>query len=256
MNKREIYYEISMALLSLFVVIMSLVDLILNLSPKERYIFNIIDNFIWIVFILDYVIRFFKSHCKIKFIFNNKIDLVCILPFNPLFKGLKMYNMGKVIRISKLTKIVKATVFLSKFKKKASAFIKTNNFNYALTITIIVVIIGAYSITFVEKMEFKDALWWSFVTATTVGYGDISPKTGLGRIIAVILTIIGISFISMLTGTIATYCLNKRKFRRSYKRIIIEDIKDKLDNFENLTNDDIKNMFDVLITLKRDNTIK
>lgn len=48
----------------------------------------------------------------------------------------------------------------------------------------------------------------SFVKVTTVGYGDISPSTGLGRIVAAILMIVGIGFIGMLTGTIATFFIN------------------------------------------------
>ena len=60
-------------------------------------------------------------------------------------------------------------------------------------------------------MRFIDALWWSFVTASTVGYGDISPQTGLGRLIASILMLVGIGTIGMLTGTIATYFTNVEK---------------------------------------------
>lgn len=61
----------------------------------------------------------------------------------------------------------------------------------------------------IEKNNFSDSLWWSIVTATTVGYRDISPKTFLGRIIAVILIFIGIGFISMLTSTITNYFIKK-----------------------------------------------
>ena len=55
------------------------------------------------------------------------------------------------------------------------------------------------------ELQRDDALWWAFVTSTTVGYGDISPSTGAGRIVAVILMLMGIGLVSMLTGTIATY---------------------------------------------------
>ncbi len=57
-----------------------------------------------------------------------------------------------------------------------------------------------------EKMTFPDALWWSYVTATTVGYGDLSPVSTGGRIIASLLMLTGIGFLSLLTGTIASFC--------------------------------------------------
>jgi voltage-gated potassium channel len=62
---------------------------------------------------------------------------------------------------------------------------------------------------YLEHKSFGDALWWSIVTTTTVGYGDISPATPIGRIIAIILMIFGIGMIGMLTGTITTYFTNK-----------------------------------------------
>ena len=60
-------------------------------------------------------------------------------------------------------------------------------------------------------MDFFDAIWWSFVTTTTVGYGDISPSTNIGRLIAAILMIIGIGLIGSLTSTITTYFINAGK---------------------------------------------
>lgn len=101
-------------------------------------------------------------------------------------------------------------------------------------------------------MDFKDSLWWSFVTTTTVGYGDISPRTGLGRIIATILMLVGIGFLSMLTGTIATFFLGKKEERIvDYKTETIEAISDKIKNdFNNLSEKDLDDMLKVLKTLK------
>jgi len=50
-----------------------------------------------------------------------------------------------------------------------------------------------------------DGIWWSVVTSTTVGYGDLSPVTPIGRGLAVVLMIVGIGTIGMITGSIATY---------------------------------------------------
>lgn len=56
-----------------------------------------------------------------------------------------------------------------------------------------------YSIS--EKVNFLTALWWSITTATTVGYGDISPTTSIGKLAAIIVMIIGIGFIGILTSS-------------------------------------------------------
>lgn len=83
-----------------------------------------------------------------------------------------------------------------------------------------------------------------------MGYGDISPATNAGRIIASILMLVGIGFVGMLTGTIATYFLSDKKREQSYKNEVIETIKEKLDNFESLSMEDLENMHKILIALK------
>ena len=65
--------------------------------------------------------------------------------------------------------------------------------------TLICIGIGGVTIHYAEGMSFSDGLWWSFVTATTVGYGDISPSTIPGRIIATVLMLVGIGLIGSLT---------------------------------------------------------
>ncbi|WP_435575559.1 potassium channel family protein [Clostridium gasigenes] len=62
---------------------------------------------------------------------------------------------------------------------------------------------------------YGDALWLSLVTLTTVGYGDISPKTTAGRVVAIILMLTGIGFLSMLTSTISYYLISMRDNRES-----------------------------------------
>ena len=82
-------------------------------------------------------------------------------------------------------------------------------------ITIISVwIFGSFIITLIEKQEqfnhIGNALWWTIVTMTTVGYGDMTPTTGLGRFFAIIIMLSGISLIAIVTGTISSIFTSKR----------------------------------------------
>ncbi|MDM8541782.1 ion channel [Desulfococcaceae bacterium HSG9] len=63
---------------------------------------------------------------------------------------------------------------------------------------------------FEERLSFGDAVWWSFVTVTTVGYGDISPASFGGRIVGIILMITGIGLLGILTATIASLFIEEQ----------------------------------------------
>ncbi len=94
-------------------------------------------------------------------------------------------------------------------------------------------------------MTFSDALWWNMVTTTTVGYGDISPETPGGRILAGILMIVGIGFLGMVTGSVATcFVDNLSKCQAEAKATIvdeqIEHVKRKLDIIETLSDKEME----------------
>lgn len=116
------------------------------------------------------------------------------------------------------------------------------------------IITGGILIHFTEGMSFADGIWWAFVTATTVGYGDISPSTLSGRIIASVLMIVGIGLIGSLTSTITALFFDKssRKKSKSTKGEIIHTIQNQLDNFEDLTKDDIETICSTLKHLHSD----
>ena len=65
---------------------------------------------------------------------------------------------------------------------------------------IVLIIIGATVIAFVERMPFGDSLYFSFVTGFTIGYGEIVPKTVLGRLVALLIGLIGIVFTGMVVA--------------------------------------------------------
>lgn len=114
-----------------------------------------------------------------------------------------------------MTRLIKGFALLGKMNKRLNVFINTNGFIYTIYISVVTVILGTLGIYFFEFKElgrtFGDSLWWSFVTASTGGYGDIIPESIPGRLIAVVLMFVGIGFIGFLTGTITTYFLNIKK---------------------------------------------
>ncbi len=205
-------YNFFIILFSLIAVILAFLDLA-NKINIDIPPYNYIDNAILIIFTVDYFTRLIISQNKKRFFKENIFDLIAIIPFSSFFRVTRLFRALKLIKLTRLFKLIRLLAFLEKLKKNTRNFLYTNGFIYLIYANLITITAGSFSIYFFEKgvtvKSIGDAFWWSFVTTTTVGYGDISPKTIPGRITAGIFMIMGIGLISLLTGTISTYFINK-----------------------------------------------
>ncbi|AFY69213.1 Ion transport 2 domain protein [Thalassoporum mexicanum PCC 7367] len=90
-------------------------------------------------------------------------------------------------------------------------FLERENILRLLCIIGVLVIISSFALAIVEpEISIHDAWWWSVVTVTTVGYGDISPSTPAGRLIAIFLMFLGIGLLATFSATIASVLVDKK----------------------------------------------
>ena len=247
-DKKLIAYELMTALLALVSAFIVGIDFFDVHIPKETLdVLLNIDNLIYYIFVVDYVVRLAKAKEKKKFIKNNIIDLISIIPFNAILKSLRILKLNKLLR---LVKLLKMSTLLARFKDDIDKFFRTNYFGYVLITTVVIVLSGALLVSSVEKISIGDSIWWSIVTTATVGYGDIYPSTALGRIVAVVLMMVGIGFIGILTSTISRYCISLRRDKLDFKDEVILNIKNKLDRFEELSVEEIDDIYFILKALK------
>lgn len=248
--KKKAIYEVSMSLLAVIAVTLAILDISKGLMQWQI----ILDNLILVIFIFDYTIRLFVAKSKKEFIKNNVLDLIAIIPFNSAFRMFRVFKLAKLFRltkISKFTKLFRLAAYVFRATDKLKGFLNTNGFKYMLIITTTFIFIGGVAIHYAENMPFSDGLWWAFVTATTVGYGDISPSTTLGRGIAMVLMLIGIGLIGSLTSTITSFFLNQTSKSETYSDELLNEIKEKIDNVKSLTDDDIDTICKILKTMNK-----
>jgi voltage-gated potassium channel len=87
------------------------------------------------------------------------------------------------------------------------AVVSRRAFPYLVLVTIGVSLASGFAVTLVDKQDFPtfgDGVWWSIVTLSTVGYGDIVPHTAWGRVVAGIVMVLGITFIAFLTAAVTS----------------------------------------------------
>ena len=193
-------YNAAVILFCLISIALAIEDLRRGLTPAERWA----DRIIYGLFAADYLIRLFLAEDRRDFAKKNIFDLIALIPFSALFRAFRLARFARVLRLLRL-----AAVF-GRGLAKVRSFLNVNGFKYVLSLTGLAILVSAFAMTYVEGIRFGDALWWAFVTATTVGYGDLSPATGTGRVIAAILMVVGIGLIGSLTSSITSFFLNKR----------------------------------------------
>lgn len=247
-------YDVFLIMLALASVSIVIIEGRISLPPEQLRFMSFADNTIWFIFAADYFSRLVLAKDKKTYIRTHIIELVAILPFNAIFKGLRAIRIFRIVRTAKMLRILRLTRVVAYFGRAISYtnhFMTRHNFRYVLIITASIVLMGSALIVHFEKMDFADALWWSFVTATTVGYGDLSPTTTGGRIVASFLMLVGIGFISILTGTIASFFVTEEK-RKTAKEEIINVVIRKLEDFDNLSIEELNDLFCWLKAIKQD----
>ncbi|MGL5417669.1 MAG: ion transporter [Clostridium sp.] len=200
-ERTEFIYDVIAGVLSIVALFVVMLQFSKELEVQELYWLNIVDNIIYTIFVVDYVIRLITTKNRKRFFKSNIIDLIALIPFQFFIKS----SIGSVF------KLLRVCTYILRLIGHMREILFTNGFIYALGASIVITILGSVGIYIFEggvgtNVEtYGDALWWSFVTVTTVGYGDISPVTDIGRLIACVLMLTGIGAISMLTSTISTF---------------------------------------------------
>ena len=109
--------------------------------------------------------------------------------------------------------------------KRFVAQVRRENLHRVAIVVLMLIVLASVAFWLIEPdQKFPDAFWWSIVTATTVGYGDISPVSLGGRIVAVLLMLLGIGFLGVLTATIASvFVENKLMENKGMRTSTVED---------------------------------
>ncbi|SIP99417.1 voltage-gated potassium channel [Alkalispirochaeta americana] len=187
-------------------------DLLGRVSISRNPALFVIDTTIVIFFSLDYLTGLLLSSDKKQYIRSHLIDLISILPVYQ-FRALRAVRLVRLLRLVSLA---------MRARRRISNYFTSHVLTYVVAILFGVIALGSVSIYLVERgnsmTSFSDALWWTVVTVTTVGYGDLSPESSLGRVVAILLMITGVGALAAFTGTVASVILHRSGTGRSLSK--------------------------------------
>lgn len=169
----------------------------------------IADKVILGIFALEYFIRLIISRNKIKFVFSflGIIDFLVILPlFAQISQGLVFLRGFRVFRILQLLRTVKYSNLMLMFFRSFRHY--RDEIHIFVITFILVTIVGSLAMFSIEGgvnpgfATVPDAMWWTIVTITTVGFGDVVPVTVSGKILATIIMFMGLAAIAIMTAVL------------------------------------------------------
>lgn len=204
-----------LAIISIILIILSYSSVI-NINSGYPALLN---NALLVIFTIDYFTRLYLAKDKKKFFKENIFDLLSIIPVSASF------SIFRLARLSRLA-IVFRLVRLAGLTGKLNRLLQTSGLVYIIYTSIAILIISAAMYSVSEHVSFDNSLWWAIATATTIGYGDISPHTTLGKFAAILLMIIGIGFVGVLTSSLTNF------FLRDHTNDRTQVILDKLNELE------------------------
>jgi voltage-gated potassium channel len=178
-------------------------------SPGLRATANVLNWVIWLAFCADFLIRW-ASDRRWSFLRSAWFDLALIV-LTPPFGVPDSLQGARSIRVLRLLRLLRAGAMAGIGLRSARRAFGARKFHIVVLFAAATVTLGAAGVFVFESGKnrtigsFGDALWWAIVTATTVGYGDVSPVTTEGRVIAVLLMVTGIGVIGIFTATVASF---------------------------------------------------
>lgn len=206
----DLGYEIFIALISILSVFNMFIIFIPGVNVESIHVVSTVNAFLTLIFLFDFGLRF--SHAKSRsFYFIHDYGWADLLACAPLLRFLRIFRIFKAYRLIHKHGIKSLFGYLSSHRADAALFI--------LVFAVILIIqTGSFFILAAEAaspdaniVTSSDAMWWVYVTITTVGYGDRYPVTDMGRLVGMLIMTTGVGVFATFAGYIGNKLLAPQK---------------------------------------------
>lgn len=212
-------------ILMMVAVIVGLIPLTKKIETPYSFYIDLVTAFL---FLFDYIIRLYTSDYKMGFKSIKSyiaysftplaiIDFLCILPTLYLF--IPSSGILNILRIVRVFRILKLLRYSSTMLVIAIMLRKVKRQLFAVLLLTLMYIIGSAMFVFQFEPDlfdsFFEAVYWSTISITTIGYGDIAPATTVGRFITMISALVGVAVIALPSGIITAAYMDEIKKKKS-----------------------------------------
>lgn len=217
-------FQLLVLILSIYAMLALLADTFLTLHPEVSLLIQIFDLGVCAVFLIDFSLRFYRAERKLAFMKTGWVDLLASIPTVEFLRWGRPLRVLQIIRIWRAARATHKILLLVRSRQSAAGSVGL--------IAVLLILFSSLGILIAERAPeaniktAEDAIWWSFTTITTVGYGDRYPISPEGRFIAIILMVCGVGLFGSFTAVIAGYFTGQNSQRdTSDSELLLQEIR-------------------------------
>lgn len=215
------FFDLSLLVVILISIVAVMLESVASIKIKHGHTLVVIEWIVTIFFTMEYIARLFAVNKPLKYVFSfyGIVDLLATIPqyLGLFFPGSGVLMSVRAIRLLRIFRILKLVHFVGASNQLVAA-LKTSRTKIAVflfSVLVLCVIFGTlmYMIEGPEHgfTSIPVSIYWTIVTLTTVGFGDITPETPFGQFISSLIMILGYGIIAVPTGLVTAELMRDKK---------------------------------------------
>ncbi len=247
-SRRLTTYDLVIGILAIFSLIILIPLIFGNLSPSDAAVLNTLENGLCIIFLFDFFRSLRLAPKKWAYFLKGGgwLDLLGSIPFG----AFAIFRVARLFRVVRLLRKVTG----GELRRILTRRLAQSTLLFTLVIALILIFTISWIVLQAEQgaananiKTYHEAVWWAFVTITTVGYGDYYPVTNVGQSMAIILMFFGLGIIGVLSSYLASTFISLQRSRKEGR-----DGENEQDEDEGNDEDETTNLEAELATIKEE----
>ena len=213
-------FDVILLLVIIVSVLIVIIDSVQDMAREHRTAFMVMEWFFTLLFTAEYAARLWSVERPLRYAlsFFGIVDLLAVLPTYLAFFFPEMHALIDIraLRLLRAFRILKLTAYISEYRQLGSALYASRRkiLVFISFVALVQVLLGTvmYVVEGPENgfVNIPTSIYWGITTMTTVGFGDITPKTDLGRVIASLMMLLGWGILAVPTGIVTAEMTSRR----------------------------------------------
>lgn len=195
-----------------------LILMALEFTSNEPTRYQGVANVIWVIFILEFILKFVIAPRKLVFLKNNVLGVISLLvPALRVFRIARAIRLLRVARAARGLRLVRVVTSVNRSMRALGRVMQRRGVGYVITLTLLVTIAGSAAMYTFERNpapggrglnSYGEALWWTAMIMTTMG-SEYWPQSAEGRTLCVILALYAFAVFGYVTATLASFFIGQ-----------------------------------------------